>query len=369
MYIAVQAGTTGEFHTTFNESYGAQTADGNVMWQNIGTVHVPIGGWPGMTPANTYFPSDRGRQSVQHMFCRARAKLRKRARALEVNFDTRFEVAAQLSCRMNGAVHDVRLPGGGVSGKVMSYKLKVNGDSGTVGGSVMLGCSVGKEPLTGHPWTVPTNDGVPCYAAPGYMQRGYQQYIDTTGHPIIAGVTFGSPPTPPGWPALPPTLPPVGCPPLASFWSTGLVDAGGNEMGYTPPVSDPNDDGLVFPASPSDLIMRQSWHGITSTMNPGNIAIYNLQLQQVIHNALEEAKKKQGLSTPNPDVTIDTVNMYDLEIAVQTAVFRSMMQGTGLWYELVLKPLTNGPFDNYYVVSTTPLLMPQTVNLAALTTE
>ena len=130
MYIAIQAGTTGEFHLTFNEGVGAQTADGSVIWQCLGEVSLPIGGSPGMTPAHSYFPTDRGQQSVQHMFCRARAKLRKRARAVQISFDTRFEVAAQLSCRMNGKVFEPRLPGGVASGKVIAYRLEVNGDEG-----------------------------------------------------------------------------------------------------------------------------------------------------------------------------------------------------------------------------------------------
>jgi hypothetical protein len=145
LYICIQAGTTGEFHTTFNESYGSQTSDGSVIWQNIGQANLPIGGWPGMTPAASYFPTDRGQQSVLHMFCRARAKLRKRARAVEVSFDTRFEVAAQLSCRMNGKVTDSRLPGGTASGKVISYKIVATGDSGELKGRVVLGCSIGRN--------------------------------------------------------------------------------------------------------------------------------------------------------------------------------------------------------------------------------
>ena len=146
LFIAIQAGTTGQFHpASFDTTPGSQTVDGGVIWQCIGPVELPIGGTPGMTPAATYFPTDRGRLSLQHGFCRARAKMRKRARAVEVGFDTRFEVAAQLSCRMNGIVSDPRLPGGQAFGKVIHYKLRVNGDSGVVKGSVVLGCAIGKR--------------------------------------------------------------------------------------------------------------------------------------------------------------------------------------------------------------------------------
>jgi len=145
LQICIQAGTSGEFHPTFNQTIDGQTTDGSVIWQNIGQVELPIGGWPGQTPAASYFTTDRGQQSILHMIARARAKLRKRARAVEVSFDTRFEVAAILSCRMNGRVNDSRLPGGTASGKVISYKIMANGDNGVLKGSVVLGCSIGNE--------------------------------------------------------------------------------------------------------------------------------------------------------------------------------------------------------------------------------
>ena len=39
--------------------------------------------------------------------------------------------------------------------------------------------------------------------------------------------------------------------------------------------------------------------------------------------------------------------------------------GAGLWYELTLKPLTNGPFAAAYSLQTTTLKLPKTIDLAA----
>jgi hypothetical protein len=395
MYIAVQAGQTGEFHTTFNEAAGAQTVDGTVIWQCLGPVELPIGGWPGMTPAASYFSTDRGQLSVQHGFCRGRAKLRKRARAAQVSFDTRFEVAAQLSCRMNGAISDIRLPGGQVSGKIIAYRLEAHGKSGIFKGSVTLGCSVGTKALGSMLRVLPVPDpGIPSYVGVtgppnGYVKPGYQRYYSTgttltpgdpdwqpPGTPVAQPVTGGGegpsgqgPITPPNWPVLPPTLPPVTCPPLNSTWAAGPTDVG-NEIFFTPPVGDPNDDGIIFPPSPSDLILRQAWHGIASTLNPINLAIYNLQLQQIVHNAIASAKPTKQLPLPRSPIgvsvnTITVPNAYDIQVAVQLAVLKNMLQGTGLWFELVLKPLTNGPFINYYVVDSSPLPILQTIDLSA----
>ena len=376
LYIAVQAGTTGAYHTTFNETPGNQTSDGSVIWQNIGRVTLPIGGWPGMTPAATYFTTDRGQQSIQHMLCRARAKLRKRARAVEVSFDTRFEVAAQLSCRMNGSISDPRLPGGAASGKVVSYKIEAHGDTGVLKGSVVLGCSIGTaNQFGGRAAARDTPDpGMPSYAQEGYVQTGYQQYYSTkSGAPpgtlVEQNVEFPNPATPPNWPTLPPTLPPDTCPPLNSYWGPNAFDWSGSEMGYTPPVYAPNDDGVTFPAG-YDVILANQWHGTPSTLNQGNIDLYNLEIEQVVVDAVmgatgQGAQLDFGQILP-PDAPIPTFQqIFDLQVQVQTAVMQAILQGEGLWYELVLKPVTNGPFSSYYVIQTSDLLVPKTIDLSA----
>jgi hypothetical protein len=391
MHICIGAGTTGEYHTTFNETPGATTTDGTVVWQNIGAVSLPIGGWPGGTPAAAYFPQDRGQTSVQHMLCRARAKLRKRARAVEISFETRFEVASQLSCRMNGLVYDTRLPGGQAWGKVISYKLEAHGDSGVIKGSVVLGCSIGTgdsgfRSITVAPHGLIFPDpGIPSYVNDGYVARGYQRY-NSTGTTVTPGdpnwQPAGTPPaeavigggegpsgqgpiTPPNWPTLPPTLPPEGCPTLNSAWISSPPDLGNDNLSYSPPVSAPNDDGITFPAAPSDLILQSAWHGIAGNQA---YAIYNLQLEQIVHNAIASAKNAQQHTVATPGtqaVQLPRNSAFDISVAVQTAVLHSMMQGQALWYELVLKPLTNGPFSSYYIVDTSDLQVPLSINLSA----
>lgn len=378
LYICVQAGMTGEFHTTFNEAMGSQTTDGSVIWQNIGPVNLPIGGYAGGTPAHSYFSQDRGQISVQHMLCRARAKLRKRARAVEVKFDTRFEVAAQLSCRMNGSFGDSRLPGGHAAGKVISYKLEAHGDTGVIIGRVTLGCSIGTNPIgmrAGARWVI-TDAGDPSYVQEGYVRRGYQKYYSSVsgappGTSPIQGVTFFGPMTPPNWPTLPPTLPPEGCPPLNSYWSPPPGDAAGNEMGYAPPNGAPNDDGISFPINPGDVVLRSQWHGIPSTLNPINLMLYNLQIEEVVRQAVAQAQATTGggVDTPDSSLTVSMTVPPDpnagLAAAVESAILQKVLQGTGLWYELVLKPLNTGPYTNYYVVDTSNLLIPKTIDLSA----
>ena len=98
---------------------------------------------PGNTPNTSYWPTVRAQQSIAYLIALARARLRLRARAVEVSFDCRFERAIQLSCRQNAVVFDPRLPGGSAAGKIIAYKISVNGDTQELIGSVTIGCAVG----------------------------------------------------------------------------------------------------------------------------------------------------------------------------------------------------------------------------------
>jgi len=323
LYICVQAGMTGEFHTTFNETPGALTHDGlsgnQVIWQCIGKVTLPIGGWPGSTPASCYFPTDRGQQSLQHMIARARAKLRRRARAVQVSFQCRLEaVAANISLRMNASITDPRLPGGTASGKVISYKLKRDGDSGMTFAEVTIGCTIGNaNPVN------PSVGGTPTYVAAGYVTSGYQ---------VEAGSTV-----------------PVG-------------SASGGDIGYTPPVQRVVDDGLVFPLyGTGDVILTSQWHGVASTINPENISDYQAQ----VNAAIAEGVASSANASSGLEITGGITNEAQLQAQIIQRLNASVFQGTFLWYELCLKNLQGGPYADSYVVNTTPLFMPKTIDLSA----
>jgi hypothetical protein len=325
LFICVAPGITGGFHTTLNETPGARTTDGSVVWQCVGPVALPIGGVPGLVSARSYFPSGRGQQSLQHLICRARAKLRKRARAVQVEFDPRFEAAANaaISCRKNASITDARLPGGSAAGKIIAYKLMVDGDRGGATAHVTIGCSIG---LAGSVTAAP---GTETYVTAGYVQPSYQAMVGAT----ITVSSSGSP-----------------------------------DVGYTPPVEQPVDDGLVFPLSGAgDVILANGWHGTASAINPGNIAGYNLQLATAVQSATSQANQSYSVVGPDGSASgnIPSIDWVGINDQVLSSVYQSIFQGTGLWYELALKPLTGGPYAAAYVISTTPLIIPQTINLSS----
>jgi len=129
---------------------------------------MPIGD-PGRS---AFFPTDRGLLAVQYPMLVARAHLMQSARATKINFDCTFERALELSCRKNALLHDPRLPGGEVVGKITEYHLKTNGDAGTMVGQVQIESTIG----TGLPITL--SPGSPTYVDEGYVHIGYQFYSD-----------------------------------------------------------------------------------------------------------------------------------------------------------------------------------------------
>lgn len=310
MYICTGAGQTGEFHASFSEAKGATTTDGTVTWTSLGPVTLPIGGWPGMTPARSYFPSDRGQMSVQHLICRARAKLRKRARTVQYSWECPFQNAIGLSCRMNASINDSRIPGGVASGKVIAYKIIAQGNTGRLYGEVTIGCTVGNA---GH---VAPNSGTPTYVASGYVDTGYQHYDGEV-------LTFG-----------------------------------GDDIGYTPPIEQAVDDGLVFPIDYGQAVLFDGFHGSQAE----EIAA----VHEAIFLAQEAAYNSTSSSLTLAGAASTSVSYSHPDYAaIQNTIRNANLLGAGLWYELTLRPLTNGPFAAAYSLQTTALKLPKTIDLAA----
>src|SRR5690606_22068276 len=107
------------------------------------------------TRRNRFFDTDRGRQSFNHMLCRARALLVARSRAVDITFSFPFERGLTLTGKETATLYDPRLPGGSATGKVKQYVLHVDGQSGASMATVTIGCAVGRggapTPAVGTP--------------------------------------------------------------------------------------------------------------------------------------------------------------------------------------------------------------------------
>ena len=131
-----------------------------------------------------YFTTDRGQQSIEYLIALARTRLLTRARTVQIDFETSFSRAADLSCRLSATVYDDRLPSGLAVGKIVGYSFACDGDSGALTGSVRVACSIGK----GN--TIAALTGNPVYVVDGYVVNGYQQRDGQAVMPIAGAVTY-----------------------------------------------------------------------------------------------------------------------------------------------------------------------------------
>lgn len=133
-----------------------------------------------------YFSSARGTKSLEYLLTLARARLLARARCVDITFEIPFldGIDALLSCRKNVALTDDRLPGGVAAGKIKSYSLSVDGDSGELLCQITIGCTIGQ----GN--TVEPVEGEPTYVVVGYVDQPYQFYSGAFTMPIAGEVIY-----------------------------------------------------------------------------------------------------------------------------------------------------------------------------------
>lgn len=308
----------------YSTTPGAQIQDGSVTWTVLGqspsSMVIPIGGTPDDVTARSYFPTARGVQSVEYLISRARARLRYRARAVTVGWECRFDDAVGLSCRMNGTLFDPRFPGGAATGKITSYTLSAN-SSGRLSGKVEIGCSVG------YGDSIAEITGEPEYAAPGYMQVGYQRY------------------------------------------DGAMVAHGSNDTTFSPPVFTGFDDGLNFPLQWSDISDGGRVSGTLAAQKAAIEASFPVALNMAF---IQEWGGSISQST-SPSQTIGGVppaTAWQLEqeqLALTTSNTPYVMAANPISWSCLMKPCAgNGPFGGAYSIEVSPLVVPQGINLEAL---
>lgn len=307
-YLTPGGGTSGAIYVTpqfgTNTALHAQVTDNTVTWVSIGSGDIPAGGTPGNVWARSYFPSTRGQQSLEYLMMIGRAHIRKRARAVEIEFECDFETGVGITCRNTVTLQDTRIPGGVAVGKVTRAELSANGDTGEVKCHVTLGCAVGKgNSVTAVP-------GTPVYAAPGYMQSGYQKVVGAVVTPLP-------------------------------------------DIGYTPLVDAPNDDGLVLPLDKGQVVIAEGIKGdITAQTDAIKSAFTSMA-----------AAARLGLITVN---SINTSIFQQNEQALLNSNSVPLaLQRNPIYYEAQLKPVTNGPFWDSYIVTTQPMTVEQGIDLTA----
>lgn len=147
----------------------------------------PGGAMPiGNPRERSYITTDRGQQSLEYLFCVARARLIASARCVDVAFDISwpFAVEQELSLRKNIVIFDNRIPGGQAAGKIKSYSYTIDGDSGAMICSVVIGCTIGRG------GEVEEVVGEPDYVEAGFVDKGYQRYSGEYVMPIASEIAY-----------------------------------------------------------------------------------------------------------------------------------------------------------------------------------
>jgi hypothetical protein len=254
----------------------------------------------------SYYPTDRGIQSLEYCILRARARLMFRSRCVKVSFDTYFAEGIHATLRKNAHLFDHRLPGGQAFGKITAYTLEANENQGPIA-NITIGCAVGNGVTSTAP-----QPGTPSYVSTGYMATGYQYYTGST------------------------------------------LPAGPGDILFTPPQWAPIDDGLVFPLSKLDAV-------ISETIMTENQAVQEQIALTSAYFGIQVTQQDYNQVGKPEDIGTIIAQKHQAQL---TAYAQSLAQ-TPVWYEAVFKPVVNGPFSTVYSIDTTTFVLPQDINLAA----
>lgn len=303
---------------------GQQISDGTVIWLVLGTnppsLQIPVGGQATNVTARSYFPTARGIQSVEYLIMRARARLRFRARAVEIEWDSPFALVTGLTCRKNATIEDNRLPGGAATGKIIAYSLECNGSQGELKGHVKIGCSVGEA------GSVAAVDGTPEYASAGYMQKGYQFYDG----------------------------------------STQLSDS--SDLTFSAPAFRAFDDGLRFPLTWAQISDGGRFSNTLAAQADAIIASFKVaqQLQYIQAWAGKTISTGNTTSKSSGLTPGEAWQLEEQQLALAASNTPYVMEANPIVWTALLKPCSgNGPFIGSYAISVSKLECPKGIDLSA----
>lgn len=266
---------------------------GVVLFAGTSDAEIPIGD----ASRRSYLPTERGLWSLEYLICLGRAHLLHRARAVKVSWECRLERAMDLSCRKNAQITDPRLPGGVALGKIVSYGMSGDGNSGRMIGRVTIACAIG------YGDSVASVPGTPTYANPGYMNPGYQRM------------------------------------------DGAIVALPASDVAYTIPIDVPNDDGLVFPLTRQQVVVREE-------------VMQSVDAQEAGLTATNRA--------PLPATNISSIQSKKDAFEARQRAAIELLKATKVWYELELKPVVGQSFVSEYDITLSQLQVPQQIDLEAV---
>lgn len=358
---------------------------------------------------NSYFSSDRGQQSIAYLLNIMRSVMLLAARAVAVTVDIPWLIGIQLSCRHDILLSLPELPGGVAGGKVVGYQLLVQPESGQMTCSVTFAAVVGKGNTLGLP-----AGGVESYVDDDYVEDSYQIFWGESLQPVAGELEY-----------VRPTYKPTGddidfenmtadnvlldlaATALLTFSGTGgdgqTITIGARVYTLKNALTAANQvligsmaDGTAH--NLADAINRdEAREGFT--FGTGTVAHANVEatVEGAIVRVTARVGGKQGnsiaVSSTAPAATWDQPNLYDgndglvaLNKAPQQEAHMGGDEEPGFagsnapgsvelaierlnevptMVQMALKPVTGGPFETAITLSTSPLMVPKTIDLAA----
>lgn len=261
---------------------------------------IPIGD----TARRAYFPIDRGQISVQYCLMVAAGHALFAARGSRAVWECPFDLAVDLTCRKNAVLHEPRMPGGIVAGKIIATSLKGNGDSGAFVGSVTIGSAIG------YGEALEAVAGTPVYVEEGVLEPGIQAY---TGQIVLVPNAVN--------------------------------------VGYSPPI-DADSQGPTFPLTMAQAVVSDVMHGTVEEQEAAIIASF--QSEMILANTTSSASSQQQ----------SIANQQKIALANQTSTSVALRDNP-IWRELTLIPVSGDSFTNEYDLTVTTLSVPKQVDLEA----
>jgi hypothetical protein len=281
-------------------SVGDLLVDGDATWVNLGKAGNSVGVPIGDVSRRTYFPSERGLWTFEYGINVARAHILQAARCARGSWKTYPERITEISCRKNGLAKTSKVPKGYIWGKITDYEFIVDGPAGLVDLKIEIKATIGKGV------SVEEDAGEGDYADSDLFEPGVQEMIGA-----ITGISTG-------------------------------------DVGYSPPLDAPNDDGITFPLSKLDAVITEEVHGTAEAQVPGIMNAFRAQAAA----AQEEQSSGVVVGGGNSGIEIQTSNNVtdSRKEAAKAAAqeLSNVFAENPVWYELALKPMIGQAFENVY---------------------
>jgi len=169
-YVLAQ-GERWQTQTAHRSGYAFSEDRDRGLWTQAESKVAPLG----TRRRASYFLTERGRQSVEHLLLRGAARLASASRCVLVRAEAPLELCLFLTCDHLARVASPSLPGGEVTGKVVSYSLVLSGD-GTRLAQLTLACSVGRGSAAASP--TPTQRQVGAVVYNDYAAQRPREPVD-----------------------------------------------------------------------------------------------------------------------------------------------------------------------------------------------